>query len=69
MTTRKRRPHIVVNKQMAGDYTTPGFHMWCGICTCCWKQWQFWFFGATFGYGLEHLRICTAVQQGEMLSA
>ena len=29
--------------------------MWRGYCTCG-KDWQFWYFGATLGYGLEHIR-------------
>lgn len=29
--------------------------MWTGNCACG-KTWQFHFFGATLGYGLEHLR-------------
>lgn len=32
-------------------------NMWCGSCTCG-STWQFWAFGATLGFGLEHLRRC-----------
>jgi hypothetical protein len=33
------------------------YRMWRGQCDCG-KTWQFWFFGATLGYGLEHQRRC-----------
>lgn len=47
--------HIHVRKEMD---PWPAFtHMWKGECTCG-SKWQFWFFGATLGYGLEHLRRC-----------
>jgi len=28
---------------------------WMGVCSCG-KAWMFHFFGATLGFGLEHLR-------------
>ena len=53
------RPHIIINKQLEGDWKTPGYKMWNGICLKCMTQWRFWFFGATLGFGLEHIRRCS----------
>lgn len=45
---------IKVWKQLKPDVQF--FRMWRGKCLRCQKTWQFWFFGATLGYGLEHQR-------------
>ena len=49
-------PRIRVRKQLnsALDY----YNMWEGWCSKCKYKWQFWFFGATLGHGLEHQRRC-----------
>lgn len=48
---RKKSPVPAVEKL----HFNPTFVMWVGECTCT-VTWQFHFFGATLGYGLEHLR-------------
>jgi hypothetical protein len=50
-----RTPRIYVWKKKLG---TTGLYqrMWCGKCYGCGGVWQFHFFGATLGYGLEHQR-------------
>jgi hypothetical protein len=47
---------IRIRKQMK-DVHNLDFRMWVGKCSCG-MEWQFWFFGATLGWGLEHLRRC-----------
>jgi len=40
-------------------YHKRSYRMWKGYCylpNCKRRSWQFWFFGATLGYGLEHIR-------------
>lgn len=51
-------PSIRIRKQRKFEVFRGG-GMWIGTCSCG-KKWQFWFFGATLGYGLEHLRRCIA---------
>lgn len=51
---RENAVHIHIWKQ--NNFTVlRGGEMWEGKCTCG-KTWKFWFFGATLGYGLEHIR-------------
>lgn len=50
--------HKIDIKHRAAKPAFPGYHewkMWRGVCTCG-EDWQFHFFGATLGYGLEHIR-------------
>jgi hypothetical protein len=49
---RENAVHISIAKRIEG---IPFSGMWVGDCTCG-KVWKFWFFGATLGYGLEHIR-------------
>jgi hypothetical protein len=53
------RLHISIRKALPfkdnPDFS-PWKLMWYGYCDSCHKTWQFHFFGATLGYGLEHLR-------------
>lgn len=53
---RENSVHIKIWKQ---TYPTSLLHaqdMWYGYCQGCNKRWQYWYFGATLGYGLEHIR-------------
>lgn len=49
---------ILIRKNKSGNVLQ--YHnMWQGRCyitNCSRPTWQFWAFGATLGYGLEHIR-------------
>ena len=45
--------HIRIFKERSRIHSF--YSMWRGGCTCG-HDWQFWFFGAALGYGIEHLR-------------
>jgi hypothetical protein len=44
------------------------FRMWRGHCSACNKYTQFWFFGATLGYMLEHIRRCEPFRYAAILA-
>ena len=44
------------------------FNMWRGYCGACDKYIQFWFFGATLGYMLEHIRRCDRFRYARSLA-
>lgn len=50
------QPRIKVWKEM--DREQQSYMMWRGMCRKCHDMWQFWLFGASLGYGLEHQRRC-----------
>lgn len=45
---------ISVHKEKITYSKTTDYGMWVGRCTCG-REWKFWFWGASVGYGLEHL--------------
>jgi len=49
-------PHILIWKNKVEGDTR--YMMWQGVCHKCQGVWQFWHFGASLGYGLEHQRRC-----------
>lgn len=57
----EKRLHIWVRwqpKDKTGQKRKLFDQMWKGGCDNCGQTWQFCFWGATLGYGLEHLRRC-----------
>lgn len=47
-------PHIIVRKNTS-EYASQFHQMWVGKCTCGYT-WQYWYYGAALGHGLEHIR-------------
>lgn len=59
-------PKVVVWKELKQQHML--HNMWRGYCQGCGKRTQFWFFGATLGYMLEHIRRCEPFRYAWMLA-